>query len=80
MRLLELRKVTVDPVENGNLKLILASIYGILGFKSSPFYNLYCATSICALGRKACDIAREEIHGLTQFNKIICRNTDSVSF
>lgn len=84
MRLLEIRKASSDVVENANLKLILASIYGILGFRSSPFYNLQCASSVCALGRMACDVARASIITLSQNLKIdhdiICRNTDSVSF
>ncbi len=65
------------------MKAILVSIYGILGSVFSPFYNIACASAITALGRKACITALRVIESgiiVKGVERIICANTDSVSF
>ena len=39
------------------MKTILASIYGFVGMKMSPFYEPLCMKVVCSQGRKACDTA-----------------------
>ena len=80
--LLELRKSESDAIKRKVYKDILVSIYGTLGFKLSPFYNLDCARSITALGRKACCTAESLLRGkiIPHVTDILCANTDSVTF
>lgn len=82
MKFLNKRKSTIDEIEKGTLKIILSSIYGILGQKISPFYDYRCASSVCAFARFACDVARQSILDTKECycKQITVRNTDSVSY
>jgi DNA polymerase elongation subunit (family B) len=55
--LFEQRKNEADPLKKQAIKLIMVSIYGIVGSPYSPFYNVMCARAITSLGRKACETA-----------------------
>ena len=43
------------------IKTLLASIYGFVGMKLSPFYEPLCMKTICSVGRRACDVAQDTL-------------------
>lgn len=71
-----------DPIKKAAIKLMIVTVYGVLGSKHSPLNNVGCATAITALGRKACMTAQQLISEgkLGVAATVVCANTDSVTF
>ena len=74
------RKMEKDPIRRQSIKMILVSIYGIMGSIHSPLYSIGCARAVTALGRKACLLARQIVQDSAICSRIVCANTDSISF
>lgn len=62
-----------------SLKLLLASIYGLIGTPRSAYYVEKCKRAVCSMGRVICDIAMHTLNRSNTLgpNQVVARFTDS---